>query len=166
MADQLLDLIERLCKILDRTETRLEKILERTEDRVDMMRVYCDQAKLDAMNARVQRTFVVDFINSMADLMVTHGKAFDWQQLKRQVQILKNREGVRLSIDNWFWRPEPDISLREQLLRRAKYLKSQNYSIDQQWDLLVEYVAAWTKEDVDESLIKIAMSGAHNASAE
>jgi len=142
-----------------------QPLAERIEALVDRLRVYCDQARLEAERARVDRKFLVEFMLNVQDLLIEFAKTADWMKFKRQIQILRNREGARASVDNWFWRPEKGLELKEQLARRAAYLKAQNYSLDQQWDLLVDFVAGWTGAEngaIDEALLRQVLKEAHN----
>jgi hypothetical protein len=135
---------------------------ERIEVLVDRLRVYCAQAHLEAERARADRKFMVDFMLGVHDLLVEFARTSDWMKFKRDIQILKNREGARASVDNWFWRPEKELDLREQLMRRAAYLKAQNYPIDRQWDLLVDYVSGWTGSELDEALLRQVLKEVHH----
>lgn len=132
---------------------------------VQRAQVYADQTRLDAEQARIDRKFIIDFIMSVQDCLISFARTYDYRKFEHGIEQLKAKEGVRLTIDNWFWRPEPEISLREQLSRRGKYLKAGQYSIDQQWDLLVEFVSAWTKEDLDEGMIREIISEVHDVSS-
>lgn len=62
--------------------------------------------------------------------------------------ILKaERMAARDRIPCWFWRPEPELTLKEQLVRRARYLRDEKYGLDDSWDVLQEYLSDWAKPE-------------------
>ena len=134
-------------------ETRLDQILDRMENRVETMSAYCDQMRLDAKNARIQHKLTVEFILSALEV------ASDLQNhdagLTSRIRALGKKAELRAGLDTWFWRPETNgMEFRNMLRKRAAYLKASGYSIDQAWDLLVEFISGWSGQDLDEELLK------------
>lgn len=68
------------------------------------------------------------------------------------------REAARTRVPLWFWRPEPELTLKEQLVRRARFLRDEGYGLDDAWDLIREYLSDWVKSEEeipDERLSKL-----------
>lgn len=64
------------------------------------------------------------------------------------------REAARTRLPLWFWRPEPELDIKKQLARRARFLIDElQYCPDDTWDLLKEYITDYARVEVaDESL--------------
>jgi uncharacterized protein YwgA len=73
------------------------------------------------------------------------------------------REAARLKLDLWFWRPEKDLDFQDQLKKRAVYLKTHNYRIDDIWDLLMEFAEDYAKVLVDDLTLSRVIEGVENA---
>jgi len=74
------------------------------------------------------------------------GKTEERRFLERSMRRAE-REAARLRLPLWFWRPEPGLELKAQLYRRAKYLIEQECSLDDQFDLLREFVDEWARPE-------------------
>ena len=135
-------------------ETRLEEL-------VDRISAFSDQCRLDAANARNERKFLMDFMAGALDVandLHNHDAA-----LVARLKALGRKTELRASVDAWFWRPEisQGMTFRNQLRKRAGYLRATGYTIDQAWDLLVDFVAGWTLEPLDEPLLKSVLAEAY-----
>lgn len=72
------------------------------------------------------------------------------------------REAARTRLPLWFWRPEPELDVEAQLARRARFLiEEAGLSVDDQWDLLREYVDDWAKADVSDDCITYTIDRLH-----
>ena len=82
------------------------------------------------------------------------------ETLKARFRALGERERIRASVDAWFWRPEHahGMTHKNQLRKRAAYLKATNYTFDQAWDLLCDFVAGWSREEIDKHLLAAVLS--------
>jgi hypothetical protein len=60
-------------------------VSHRIETLGDRMRVYCDQAHLEAERARVDRKFLMEFMLNVQDLLIEFSKTADWMKFKRQI---------------------------------------------------------------------------------
>ncbi|HOI95026.1 MAG TPA: hypothetical protein PK250_10005 [Syntrophobacter fumaroxidans] len=65
-------------------------------------------------------------------------RAADRRHLDRAI-LKAEREAARLRLPLWFWRPEPGLTLTQQVERRVKLLKEDRKSLDDAWDLCLEF---------------------------
>jgi hypothetical protein len=135
-------------------ETRLEEL-------VDRISAFSDQCRLDAANARNDRKFIIDFMLAIQGPFIEFVETRNSAAFKSDLKKLADKQTIRSSVDYWFWRPETSMEFRNQLRKRANYLKTSNYTLDQAWDLLVDYVAGWTGRELDEALLKSVLAGAY-----
>lgn len=105
------------------------------------------------------RIAVQDRINaSMWQVLKAHADLFTelTDEVNRrkwlQKSILKaEREATRLRLPLWFWRSEPGLTLVEQVTKRAKLLREDRKSIDDAWDLCLEFQQDCVRECLPES---------------
>ena len=100
----------------------------------------------------------IEILKGFSDLYLElTDKAARWKFLERSI-LKAERTAARDRIPVWFWRPEPELTLKEQLVRRARWLRSEKYGLDDSWDLLKEFLADWAKpqeEISDERLSRL-----------
>ena len=135
-------------------ETRIEEL-------VDRLSAFSDQCRLDAANARNERKFLMDFMLQALELannLHNHDAA-----LVARLKALGRKTELRASVDAWFWRPEisQGMTFRNQLRKRAGYLKVTQYKLDDAWDLLCDFVCGRTIEELDEDLLKAVFAEAY-----
>lgn len=143
------------------TSDPLTDTIERLSGIADTIAAFSAQCQADAANARIERKFLMDFmlvVLELANDLQNHDAS-----LVARLKSLGKKTELRASVDYWFWRPEiaQGMTFRNQLRKRARYLKATGYTIDQAWDLLCDYIAGWTIEEIDEPLLKSVLAEAY-----
>jgi hypothetical protein len=137
------------------------ELIERLRGIADTIAAFSNQCQLDAANARIERKFLMDFMKDFLELandLQNHDAA-----LVSRLKSLSAKAELRASVDYWFWRPEvaQGMTFRNQLRKRANYLSATNYTLDQAWDLLCDFTAGCTIEDIDEPLLREVVAEAY-----
>jgi hypothetical protein len=141
---------------------------ERLEELLKEACAVLSEARFELVCCRAERKMMIEYLSSALKLSIDFAKTADHQKFELALKKLADREGVRRTVDNWFWRPEPNLDPRRQLLRRAKYLKAKRFVLDDAWDLLVDYIAGWSREPsktINENLLKSILAEAYDAGA-
>jgi hypothetical protein len=146
------------------TSEPLTESIERLSGIVETIAAFSAQCQADAANARTERKFLMDFMAGALELandLQNHDSA-----LVARLKFLGKKTELRASVDYWFWRPETNgMTHRNQLRKRAGYLKATGFTVDQAWDLLSDFVAGWTIEEIDEILLKSVLAEAYKKHA-
>ena len=155
MHDKILEgILGKLDLLIGNHEQRTEQILGRIELLVDRARVYGDQVRFDLRMAMHVRRQIVDLF----DVWLTEA---DDGRRRVALELLKNR--AEKEIGPWFWRRDKDIDVEDSLRSRARQLRDMGtYSMQWQWDLLVELMTDWTGE-ADTGLLERIIQEAHSA---
>ena len=140
--------------------TAESELISRLSDIADTIAAFSNQCQADAANVRIERKFLMDFMVSaleVANDLQNHDAA-----MVARLKSLGKKTELRASVDYWFWRPEiGTLTHRNQLRKRANYLHATRYTIDQAWDLLCDFIAGWTLEEIDEPLLKSVLAEAY-----
>ena len=108
------------------------------------------EARFDLLEARRERKFIIDTILSVHDLAVRFARDADWKRHEKALAEIAAREGLRALMPPWFWRPGPE-KLTARVIVRAKWLRAENYTLDDAWDLLSDFLRA-EAESADKKL--------------
>ena len=112
----------------------------------------------DLAQIRGERKQMLEIMLNVEQITCDFANKYDKLRRDKAISKIIERETLRQGIDNWFWRPEPAMEFRNQLRKRAGYLKANQYTLDQAWVLLCDFVAGWTIEDIDEELLKTVLA--------
>jgi len=128
------------------------KILERMELLVDRMRVYSEQVRLDLRMAMHVRRQVVELLSIWTDESDKNQRIIAFERFKNRTEK---------EVGPWFWRRDRSKTLEIDLACRAKQLREMGYSVQWQWDLLVELMTDWEGES-DTVLLERIVREAHS----
>lgn len=129
----------------------MEELVERLED--------------DLLIQQRQIKTQFEILKAFSDLYVEMTEETDKRKWLQRIIAKHEREAARIKLDLWFWRPEQSLPIEQQLSKRANYLLSITYSVDDLWDLLTEYLQDWVGIEVDEGMLRDVIAGATDASA-
>lgn len=94
---------------------------------------------------------LLETLKAFSELYLEFTEESERRQHLYKSLLKAEREAARLRLPTWFWRPEPDKSLEEMLLWRAKYLVDEWRALpDDLWDLLKEFVADYAHQEIND----------------
>lgn len=105
-------------------------------------------------------------IKAFSDLYLEMTEEDERRKWLERIVVKAEREAARLKLDLWFWRPEEGTTLKQQLKRRVNHLSNLEYSVDDTWDLMTEYMQDHTSGLVDLDLLRTVISEAAHASTD
>jgi hypothetical protein len=120
--------------------------LEFQESVEDLKRMVSTQDKLIDCQFQILKAF--------SDLYLELTDRAEERKFIQKTLTRLEREAAVLRLPLWFWRPEPEIEFKRQLLRRARYLIAEKVSVDDTWDLMKEFARDWAHQDLSDATLK------------